>query len=227
MPEAPGLRSGDASRDPAHAVGGLFEAHHRGINSRTPLNRQELELARTGLLRALYLTRFSIPGSDRAIYRAVCRGKARRILELGIGTGQRGLRMIELAAMFRPMAEVEYCGLDVFESRTAADGPGMSLKMAHRLLRQTGASIRLIPGDPHTGLAGQANSLGQLDLVVVSARLASESLAAAWFYVPRLLGEQTKVFRERLLPGGGVSVCLLSAEEIGELAAAGAARRAA
>jgi hypothetical protein len=151
----------------------------------------------------------------------------RRILELGIATGQRGLRMIELAGLLYRPGKIEYAGLDMFESRSAGDGPGMSLKMAHRTLGRTGATIRLIPGDPYGGLSRWANSLGRLDLVVVSARLEAESLGQAWFYVPRLLHEETEVFQERLLAGGRTALCRLSGDEIGGLAKAAARRRAA
>ncbi|MHC4177622.1 MAG: hypothetical protein ACYSWU_08950 [Planctomycetota bacterium] len=184
-------------------------------------------MANTSRLRALYLSYLSTPTGDRLIYREICRRKVRKILELGVGSGQRAVRMIQLAGLFRPLGEIEFSGMDLFESRSAADGPGMSLKMAHRLLGRTGAHIQLIPGDPYIGLARSANSLGQLDLVVVSARLDPVSLARAWFYVPRLLHDRTLVFQERLLPGGNTSVRLLSTDEVRSLASASVVRRAA
>ena len=72
-----------------------------------------------------------------------------------------------------------------------------------------------------------ANSLGQFDLVVISARLDPRSLAPAWFYVPRLLHDSTRVFQERLLPGGRPSLQLVGSDEIGTLAAASVVRPAA
>ena len=178
-------------------------------------------------LRAFYLSYLSTPTSDRPIYRAICRQRVQKILELGIGTGQRAVRMIELAGLFCPLPEIEFSGIDLFESRSAAAGPGMSLKMAHRLLGRTGAGIQLIPGDPYTGLARAANRLGRLDLVIVSARLDPRSLALAWFYVPRLLHDRTHVFQERLLPGGRTSLRLVAADEVRTLAAGAVLRRAA
>ena len=184
-------------------------------------------MANTSRLRVFYLSYLSAPASDRPIYRAICHRRARKILELGIGTGERALRMIQLAGLFSPPGEIEFNGVDVFESRSAADGPGMSLKMAHRLLGRTGTRIQLIPGDPYTGLARSANGLGQLDLLVVSARLDPWNLARAWFYVPRLLGRGTQVFLEQLAPGGRTSLRLVSAGEIRNLAASAVIRRAA
>jgi hypothetical protein len=184
-------------------------------------------LAITSRLRAFYLCYLSTPAGDHPIYRAICRHQVRRILELGIGTGQRAARMIELAGLFHPLPQLEFSGVDRFESRSAADGPGVSLKMAHRLLGRSGARIQLIPGDPCTALARSANRLGPFDLVVISARLDPQSLARAWFYVPRLLHEHTQVFQERLPPGGGTCSLPVAADEIRTLAAAAVLRRAA
>ena len=174
-------------------------------------------------LHSLYLTHLSKPAADRSIYRAICQHRVRRILELGIGTGQRTARMIQLAARFHPLTSVEYVGLDLFESRSAGDGPGMSLRMAYRLLGQTGARVRLIPGDLYAGLMRTANALGQFDLVVSSAR--QDPLA--WFYVPQLLHAQTQVFREQTAGGGGVSMRSVPADEIRALATASVLGRAA
>ena len=178
-------------------------------------------------LQAFYFSYLSSPTGNRPIYREICRRRVRTILELGVGNGQRAVRMIKLAGLFRPPPDIEFYGIDLFESRTAADGPGMSLKMAHRILGSTGAKIQLIPGDPYAGLARSANSLGKLDLMVVSARLHPRSLGPAWFYVPRLLHDRTLVFQEQLRPGGRTSLHLLSSDELAALAAASVVRRAA
>ena len=181
----------------------------------------------TGHLRLLYFCYLSKPAGDRLIYREIRRHRVRRILELGIGSGQRAARMIEIAGQFSPLREIRFTGVDLFEARSAVDGPGVTLKMAHRLLRATGARVQLIPGDPSTALARAANNLGQLDLVVISPRLDPRRLAHAWFYVPRLLHERSQVFLERILPGGGTSLRLLARSEIETLAAAAVSRRAA
>lgn len=184
-------------------------------------------MASTSLLRFFYLSYLSRPPSDRPVYRAIRRHCLRKILELGIGAGERALRMIEVAGLCCPPRQIEFSAVDLFEARSAADGPGMTLKMAHRLLGGTRARVQLVPGDPHVGLARVANSLGRLDLVVISARLDPGHLGRAWFYVPRLLHDRTQVFLERLLPGGRRSLRLVARDEIETLAAAGTLRRAA
>ncbi|MGW8258401.1 MAG: hypothetical protein ACWGMZ_13025, partial [Thermoguttaceae bacterium] len=122
----------------------------------------------TNIFKTLYLSRFSKPASNRPIYRKIIREKARYILELGIDDGKRALRMIEAAARFTPRREIKYVGLDLFEARNESDRPGLSLINAHRLLKQSGAKIKLIPGDPLMNLPQKANELGQVDLLLIS-----------------------------------------------------------
>jgi len=122
--------------------------------------------------------------------------------------------MIEAAECFHPEHEIFYCGLDPFEGRSSADGPGVTLKMAHRLLKTTGARVQLIPGPPCHTLARMANNLGQIDVMVLSSRLDPKELADAWFYVPRLLHEDSDVFLECVLPGPKTVVRRLSRTEI-------------
>jgi len=184
-------------------------------------------LPNTTRLRAFYLSYLSSPAKDRLIYREIVRNRAREILELGIGIGQRAVRMIEAAARSHARQDIRYTAVDLFEARSAADGPGVTLKMAHRLLHATGAQVQLIPGDPFAALSRTANSLGQIDLTVVSSRLDPRQLARAWFYVPRLLHEQSAVVLEKLLPGGNNSVRQATGEEIETLSAAASSRRAA
>lgn len=174
-----------------------------------------------------YLAHLAKPATDRLIYRTIRRQGVRKTLELGIGMGQRAVRMIEVAALLNPLDEIHFIGIDLFESRSAADGPGVTLKMAHRLLSTTGARIQLVPGDPFSGLSRVANALGQIDLIIISPRLDPRQLARAWFYVPRLLHERSQVFLEKLLPGGRTSLRLVPRGEIDALAAAALPRRAA
>lgn len=184
-------------------------------------------MADTGRFRAFYLSYLSSPAVDRPIYRVIQRQGVSQILELGVGAGRRARRMIELARHCCPSKKIQFVGLDLFEDRSSLDGPGVTLKMAHRLLKPTGARVQLIPGDPFSGLANAANSLGQVDLIVISPRLDPRSLARAWFYIPRLLHPQTKVFEEQLLRGGQRVLRPLDHRQIASLAAASVRRRAA
>jgi hypothetical protein len=181
----------------------------------------------TSRLRIFYLTHLSAPAADRPIYRAIHRHKVQHILELGLGDGQRALRMIEVAAHCIPLKSVFFTGIDPFEADARPNGPGLTLKMAHRLLKSTGARIQLVPGDPFTALARSADRLGPADLVVLSAGLDPESVQRAWFYLPRLTHAGTQVFVESKMPGGVASLELLTHQDVQRRAVASVMRRAA
>lgn len=170
-------------------------------------------------LQRFYLSYFSRPKSDRVIYRAIRQQGARRIVEVGIGTAQRAVRMLEMAGLCSPDESIHYTGLDQFESRRCSDGPGVNLKLAHRMLGATGARVRLLPGEPLALLPAAANASGAADLLIFSARLDPRELARSWFFVPRLLHEGTQVFVEGLLPGGRVVTRRIAHDEIRSLAA--------
>jgi hypothetical protein len=178
-------------------------------------------------LKTAYLTHFSKPASDRLVYQVIRRQRVRSILEFGIGEAQRALRMIEMARLASPGEEIQYTGIDLFEGRSTADGPGVSLKMAHRILSATEAKVRLIPGDPANALARMANTLGHADLVVISAWRDTASLAKAWYYLPRILHPASEVLLEDCQSGGCPKLRGLTLSEIATLASAAAVRRVA
>src|ERR1700675_14598 len=91
----------------------------------------------TTSLRYLQLAYFSNPAGDRLIYRLIRRRKVRKILEIGIGTASRAVRMIDLARRGVPGEAVRYAAIDLFESRGGDSPSGLSLKDAHRLLKST------------------------------------------------------------------------------------------
>jgi len=176
-------------------------------------------LAALGTLQVLYYCHLASPSSDRVLYRAIRRSQARNILELGVGTGRRAVRLIRMAQCHHAAEQVRYVGLDPFEARTAHDGPGTTLKLAYRTLRATGASVRLLPGEPLAALAQAANSIGEVDLAVFSSPLDPTRLAETWFYVPRLLHPQSEVYVETPLPGERRQVRRVEPAEIAALAA--------
>ena len=140
------------------------------------------------------LTRLSKPVEDRVLFRAMKSHQVRTIVEVGIGDLERGMRLIKFADELGndQSKPVSYTGIDLFEGR--ADGSGISLKDAHRKLKQSGKAVKLIPGDPYAALARTANSLQNTDLIVISADQDPESLDRAWFYVPRMMHPNTQLF---------------------------------
>jgi hypothetical protein len=181
-----------------------------------------------GRLKYLYLAYFSKPGTDRVIYRVIRRRLVRRILEIGIGQASRARRMIEVAQLGASGEAIRYVAIDPFEARGPEATPGLSLKEAHRLLKPTAAQVQLIPGDPAAALARAANALQNIDLVIISSDYNEQSLADAWFYLPRMLHAGSQVYLETQAPqAADKTLGLLAAAEIEARAAAKGRRRAA
>ena len=180
----------------------------------------------TRCLKLHYLLYLSKPSGNRAVYRTIHQHKPRRILEFGVGNGERAVRMIEVATQDTPADQIDYVGVDCFEARPPVAAPGLTLKNAHRLLRSTGARIRLLPGDPLSVMSGFANRLGIFDLVVISSGQDMGECGRAWFYIPRLIHSSSVVIIEPIC-GDGRQFSMVSQEEIRSLASAGVGRRAA
>jgi hypothetical protein len=145
---------------------------------------------------------FSKPAADRSVEIAIKRCRPRRILEIGLGDGQRARRAITLAQRYQGRHEVQFTGIDLFEERHGEQSI-YPLKDAYRQLRETAARVRLIPGDAHGALVRAANTLSQVDLVLISAEVNKASLAAAWFYLPRTLSKNAVVlWADGTLPDG-------------------------
>lgn len=174
-------------------------------------------------LRYIYLAYFSKPVCERTLYRAIRRTRARKILEIGVGDAARTVRMIRLAQRLSNGESVRYAAIDLFEARRDAAGAKLSLKEAHRLLKPTPAQIQLIPGDPAEALARAANSLPNVDLLLISSAQSDASLAEAWFYFPRMLHDASAVYRETSSTDGTTALQTLPAGAIEKLA--GAPRR--
>jgi hypothetical protein len=152
-------------------------------------------MGRLGMLRSLWLTRLSKPAGERVLYRHALRSPPVRILELGVGTLLRTERLLEVAAVATPPADLTYVGFDRFESRTATDPPGVSLKQAHQRLHGK-ARVQLVPGNVDSGLARICNHLGVFDLVLISAANDERHLSRCWFFLQRVTSPRTTVFIE-------------------------------
>jgi len=167
------------------------------------------------MLRYLYLRWFSQPAADRLLYKLLKKRLFRSIVEVGIGQGIRTQRMFDVA--LRPahdQSPLRYTGIDLFEAR-GNDDRGLSLKAAYSLLKRPGVQLQLVPGDPLAALSRMANSLRETDLLIISHDQSGDSLAAAWFWVPRMLHSDSLVYLER--PGkqpGQTTFQLVSALEI-------------
>jgi hypothetical protein len=146
-------------------------------------------------LRNFYFCHFSKPVADRALYRLLRKTPMKSLVEIGLGNLTRTKRLLEFALDKTPLEELRYAGIDLFEGRSA-ENPGVPLKQAHKQLKPLGIRVQLLPGDPLSALARSANALTKTDLLIVSADVDADSLAKAWFYVPRMLHDQSIVLVE-------------------------------
>jgi hypothetical protein len=152
-------------------------------------------LSVTRLLKSIYLRYFSQPSQDRPLYKAVLRRPVRSMVELGIGSSARTKRLLEIASWKADARPLRYTGIDLFEAR-ATKQAGMSLKEAFAELRLPDVKTQLVPGDPNMALRRVANSLTGTDLLLVADGHDSDSLEAAWNWMPRMLTESSLVFIE-------------------------------
>lgn len=181
-------------------------------------------MAGQSVFRRLWLTWLSRPAGERVIYRLALGQKPRRILELGVGTLARTVRLLELVRGATG-ANPQYVGVDPFESRDPADPPGVTLKQAHRRLAGL-AQVQLVPGETDVALSRLCNHLGAFDLILVSADRDAGRLDRSWFFIRRVVNERTTILAETRT-GSGASWTVVPRSRVDELAARTVQRRAA
>jgi hypothetical protein len=178
------------------------------------------------LVRSAYLSYLSQPAADRPLWKAIKSRPIRSIVELGVSLGGRTERVLEVAAWRRDCLPLAYCGIDLFDARPG-DQPRLPLKQAFHDLRATGATIRLVPGEPAAALSRTANALTGTDLLLIAAGQSAESLAEAWRFVPRMIHAKTLIFVQGADAGTGREIWQqLTTPEVEKLAVqAGRGRR--
>lgn len=182
-------------RQPAGTEFARAERHIRlGLSSHVTERHTNCPLSGGGknmqLLKTTHLLYLSTPAEDRAVYKAIRSNGTCRILEIGLQRAVRTKRMLELAKMAGDGTEIEYTGIDPFESRTRMDGPGWSLKRAHVELKTPGVKLRLMPGSPQVVLPRIANMIGQQDLIVIACP-SNDWVEDCRGHFARLLGDNT------------------------------------
>jgi hypothetical protein len=186
----------------------------------------ESVVAASSWFRYVYLAHLSRPNSVRQLYRLAKRQRVGRIVEVGISDIKRAIALIEVAQRYVGQEKVAYTGIDWFDSRPHSLAR-LSLKEAYRLLRATGANVRLAPGDPGRSLAAAANAHQNTDLMVISHAVADSELESAWFYVPRMLHERSIILRERRNAEGQPTFTPLTPAQVSAWAGGDSRRRVA
>jgi hypothetical protein len=183
-------------------------------------------VAAANWFRYTYLARFARPKGNRQLYRLVKRQRVCRIVEIGISDLSRAVSLIKVAQRFAGEKKVWYTGLDLFEARPAGQ-KALALKETYRILRATDANVRLVPGMPNMSLAAAANAHQNTDLILLGPSVSESDLKGAWFYVPRMLHEDSIIVSERHDTDRQVSFQAITRTQIAELASRDTMRRAA
>jgi hypothetical protein len=160
-----------------------------------------------------YLAFASQPAADRQLFRLVKRHRVARIVEVGIRDVSRTASLLEVAERYAEHKKVAYTGLDRFDDRPSDHGV-LTLKQAHQAFCATGAKVRLVPGVVAASLAAVANACTNSDLLLIAPWISDSDLQSAWFYLPRMLRENSHVFRAQQAVDGKLSLVRLTAEEI-------------
>ncbi len=194
---------------------------------RCQLSPGRVKLSIFSKIRDFCSSHFSKPSESRQLHRDIRQFNIRKIVELGIDDGSRAMTLIEAASQNSTSSDVHYVGMDPFEGRSESDGQPIHLKDVHQRLRATGARVQLVPGNPADSLIRLANSLGKIDLLIVPEALESPANARMWFFVPRMLHDNSQVYVERCNSEGQRTFCRKARSEIDDLASLGCHRRAA
>ncbi|HVT26685.1 MAG TPA: hypothetical protein VHE81_01580 [Lacipirellulaceae bacterium] len=175
-------------------------------------------MAAANWFRYAKLAYFSRPKGNRELYRLVKRSGLCRIVEIGMSDLSRTVGLIEVAQRFASDNKVWYTGFDWFEARQPGS-PRLLLKETYRLLRATGAIVRLVPGAPAPSLAAAANAHQNTDLILLGPDVGEEDIQNAWFYVPRMLNDNSVVLNEQRMSDGQPIFTAITRSQIAEWAA--------
>ena len=154
---------------------------------------KDCPVSKAGFFRYFKLCRFSQPTHHRALYRGVATDNVRRIVEIGVGNGERTSHLIASILRQHDASDVRYAGIDLFEAGGDASIP---LKEFHAKLKPFKINLRVVPGVAATALQRTANDLRGTDWVIISGDQPTESIDAAWHFLPRMLHQKSKVWME-------------------------------
>ncbi|HWR96951.1 MAG TPA: class I SAM-dependent methyltransferase [Candidatus Methanoperedens sp.] len=155
-----------------------------------------IERLRYGLRRRLLR-----PRRYRNVLAGIHDARARSILEVGVFNGVHARQMIETAAIFHPVREIEYHGFDLFEQLT----PELLAKelskqppteaAVRRRLEATGARIHLHAGYSQETLPRYlATAPPPPDFAFIDGGHSLATIESDWGNVSRLVGPGTTVF---------------------------------
>jgi hypothetical protein len=145
------------------------------------------------LWQSIWWSYFAQLPEDRLCYRLIQKHKIASLMEIGMEDGVRSERMVQVAIRHAGPRVVSYVGIDLFEAHPDPGDEPLTLKAAHQQLSALGARVKLVPGDAFSALTRTANSLKDVEMVVIGWDNRPEVLAKCWHLMPRFLSERAIV----------------------------------
>jgi len=128
-------------------------------------------------------------------------------MEIGTWTGDRALKMIELARKYHPAGRIEYYGFDLFELMTPdkfaeefSKWPP-TLSEVKEKLEKTGARIFLYKGNTLEILPKLVPTLPKMDFIFIDGGHSLETIANDWKYAGQLMHSKTELVFDDYWPG--------------------------
>lgn len=112
--------------------------------------------------------------------------KCKRIMEIGVYTGENAKTMVEAAARNVPPDEVEYYGFDFFM--------GARLREVRQKLEKTGCKFELFKGDTVDTLPKVVMTLPIMDLIFIDGGKSYSEARSDWEHAQTLMHDGTAVF---------------------------------
>ncbi|MBN1139687.1 MAG: class I SAM-dependent methyltransferase [Anaerolineae bacterium] len=111
----------------------------------------------------------------------------KRLMEIGVYTGENAVSMVETAVAHAPdPREVAYYGFDLFVNATS--------DQVRRKLERLGCTVALFEGDTLETLPGAVASLPQMDLIFIDAGKSFAEAMSDWQNAEQLAHDETGVF---------------------------------
>lgn len=133
------------------------------------------------------------------IYWLIIKLKPRKIMEIGVWTGDRALTMINLAKRYSEAQSIEFYGFDLFGQMTPerfseekSKWPSTQ-KVAYEKLQATGVKIHLFQGDTTVVLPEHIERLPKMDLIFIDGGHSLETIASDWRWSSLLMHDTTVV----------------------------------
>lgn len=125
-------------------------------------------------------------GSHSFLNEYIRENTCKRIMEIGVFTGENARTMVEAAARNVPPGEVEYFGFDFFM--------GGRLREVRQKLEKTGCKFNLFKGDTVDTLPKVVMTLPKMDVIFIDGGKSYSEARSDWEHAKTLMHDGTAVF---------------------------------